>query len=154
MDTRAKGKENWKELLPTTVLFVKTASVWCSLLMVSVLGCVEFENCATSVWACIILTAWTYLSTASGANIYVLLLSVACQEDVPLCATSAWGLHHIDRGDVPFNKRMMEVVLSKCWVGANVFVFATDINVYNGEFHGSAINRYSCVRRRRLRCCR
>ena len=45
---------------------------------------------------------------------------------------------------------MMEVVLSGLWVGANAYVFATDIDGYNGEFRGRAINRYSFVPGRRL----
>ena len=42
-------------------------------------------------------------------------------------------LHHIDSVDVSFNKRVMGVGLSRWCVGVNVYVFATDINVFNGE---------------------
>ena len=63
------------------------------------------------------------------------------------CATSAWGLHHIDNLDVSLNKRVIGVGLSGWSVGANVHVFATDIDVNNGELGGRAINRYSCMSR-------
>ena len=46
----------------------------------------------------------------------------------------------IDSVDVSFNRRMMEVVLSRWWIGANVCVFATDSNVYNGKLRGRAFN--------------
>ena len=62
-------------------------------------------------------------------------------------------LHHIDSVDVSFNKRVMGVGLSRWCVGENVYVFATDFNVNNGELGGRAINRCSCVSRRRHSLC-
>ena len=81
-----------------------------------------------------------------------------CWVEMDNCATSAGGLYHIDSVDVSFNKRVMGVGLSRWQVGANVYVylprlFATDINLNNRELGGRAINRYSCVSRRRGSLC-
>ena len=64
-----------------------------------------------------------------------------------------WGLHHVDSLDVSFNRRVVGVGLDgvtcrhRHLSAANVYVFATDINVNNGELGGRAVNRYCCVLR-------
>ena len=54
-------------------------------------------------------------------------------------------LHHIDSVDVSFNKRVVGVGLSRWRVGAKVHVFATDINVNNGE-HEVTVTERTCER--------
>merc|ERR1719374_474289 len=70
------------------------------------------------------------------------------------CATSAWGLDRIDSVDISFNNEYQwESDFPDGGAGANVYVFDTGINVNNGDFGGRAINRYSCVSRRRYSLC-
>jgi len=52
-------------------------------------------------------------------------------------------LHHIDSVDPSFNRRVMGVGLSRWCVGVNVNVFATDINVNNGE-HEVTVTERTC----------
>ena len=62
------------------------------------------------------------------------------------CATSACCLDRIDSVDISFNNEYKwESDFPDGGAGANVYAFDTGINVNNGDFSGSAVNRYSCL---------